>query len=89
NKKKRRRRHNLESDSSESISEKKKKKRSQRPTAAQQNVACDPKAAVANYLEAQLQTCRLAVDPEKAGGDTAVKPDDLKDDGYFGVETPR
>ncbi|KAL6732458.1 hypothetical protein Aduo_003218 [Ancylostoma duodenale] len=89
NKKKRRKRHKRESDSSESISEKKKKKSSQRPTAAQQNVACDPKAALANYLEAQLQTCRLAIDPEKAGGDTAIKPGDLKDDGYFGIGAPR
>ncbi|KAL6732459.1 hypothetical protein Aduo_003219 [Ancylostoma duodenale] len=89
NKKKSRKRHKADSDSSESVTEKKKKRTSQRPSGAQANAACDPKKALVNYLEAQLETCRLAVDSEKAGGDTAIKPADLKDDGYFGVGTPR
>ncbi|CAJ0589115.1 unnamed protein product, partial [Cylicocyclus nassatus] len=49
----------------------------------------DPvKKAVADYLEAQLQTCRLAVDPEKAGGDVgAFQP---QNDDYFGnASTPQ
>ncbi|ETN85764.1 hypothetical protein NECAME_16666 [Necator americanus] len=42
--------------------------------------------AVADYLEAQLKTCVMAVDPEKAGGDVGtVKPEDLEDGGYFGT----
>ncbi|EYC06794.1 hypothetical protein Y032_0074g896 [Ancylostoma ceylanicum] len=87
NKKKRRKRHKSDSDSSESATEKKKKRSTQKASSGQQKPGCDPvKKAVADYLEAQLQTCRLAVDPEKAGGDfAAVKPADLKDDGYFGI----
>ncbi|CAJ0594654.1 unnamed protein product [Cylicocyclus nassatus] len=49
----------------------------------------DPvKKAVADYLEAQLQTCRLAIDPEKAGGDVGTfQP---QNDDYFGnASTPR
>ncbi|KAK6730951.1 hypothetical protein RB195_007428 [Necator americanus] len=81
--KKKKKRRKSDTDSNDSNSGKKRKKTQGTPS---EKKGSSVRKAVADYLEAQLKTCVMAVDPEKAGGDVGtVKPEDLEDGGYFGT----